>query len=227
MNTGRIDIQGQRSFCATSLTVSRTLPAILGGHMSDYEWNQFCDSVDMALEPASKAKKKLAILGSVSVLFCMVGFLVFGLLFATSASSHGGPSFATFALPIACFVLFGLVTCASSIYISKESEKTRQELTRVCEEQSARNRSISFHVREETRIVSGSDSVSTYHLVHLEVQVATEAGGSASPSSYYASASTNPLGKSVETRLEELERLKHHLTEEEYQRKREDILTAV
>lgn len=39
------------------ITISRIKPTILSGHMSDIQWNTFCEEVDRALAPASELKK--------------------------------------------------------------------------------------------------------------------------------------------------------------------------
>ena len=41
------------------VTISRIKPTILSGHMSDIQWNTFCEDTDRALAPASELKKLL------------------------------------------------------------------------------------------------------------------------------------------------------------------------
>ena len=58
VTTGRIDISGQTGMCDTSrVEISRSMPAVMEGRMNDFAWKSFCDKMDEALEPVTKAKK--------------------------------------------------------------------------------------------------------------------------------------------------------------------------
>ena len=62
MTSGRIDISGQAGMCDSSgVTISRSKPAILEGHLNDFAWKLFCDKIDAALKPIAKVKKMFVV----------------------------------------------------------------------------------------------------------------------------------------------------------------------
>ena len=58
------------------ITISRIKPTILSGHISDIQWNTFCEEIDRALTPASELKK----LSKWMMMIRLFSWLFFGVL---------------------------------------------------------------------------------------------------------------------------------------------------
>lgn len=183
--------------------------------------------MDEALEPLTHLKRK-----------GQIGMLIFGLVsmaivlpFIFGFRNSSGDGIGLFFLPVIGFFVISVAFWALIIISNRQSNKVREELKKVCQEQSSKDPMISFHLREDTRIVHGSESSSSYTIVYLEVQVNPNDSSASTPSTPFDGgipmAASVFESKSVEMRLEELERLKPQLSEEEYRRKREDILSMV
>ena len=70
------------------ITISRIKPTILSGHMSDIQWNTFCEDIDRALTPASELKK----LSKWMMMIRMFSWLFFGVLIVLMFLSWGSNS---------------------------------------------------------------------------------------------------------------------------------------
>mmetsp|Transcript_6289 Transcript_6289/g.15632 ORF Transcript_6289/g.15632 Transcript_6289/m.15632 type:complete len:271 (+) Transcript_6289:115-927(+) len=203
-SSGRIDIAGQMGRCDTSaVTISRSMPAVLSGHINDFAWKSFCDKMDEALKPTSAAKKKMTI-GSgitmgVGILFIIVGFITFGTQGMNSVNSFGESGspmigFAIFGAGMAIMIIGGF---GSSFYGNSVAVRMRDGIRKVCEETSALHPGVSFHVRDEVQFWGyrtrrndrygygggGYDrTADVTHTNYIEVSVSNQAVGSALPS---------------------------------------------
>lgn len=266
----RIELQGQTtsSFNVSStVSIDRSIPALLGDRMSNQEWISFCDNVDQALEPAQTIRKQLACCTFLSVAASIGIFIAIAVMGATgrifSIGSGGGFN----PVYIVLFIAFIVAPTSIQCYIiKKRSEglsKVYDDLRTVINAESSKRSDISFHLREDTSVRYYSSSTSNTHRLHtstiyyIECNVrlagaghSSNDGGNAfqhiptvaSPvvmSSLFDSISgggggnssattmAKSGGKSTLERLQELEGIKSLISEEEYNNKRNAILSAL
>ena len=208
MSTARIDITGTFS----DVHVDRTKPAILENYMSDMAWNKFCDDIDRSMQSISGS-------GKIIFGFTIFTFVVFGAAMALSFSGLLGDSGTyIFILPALSFPAFFVMVFLTM----KRQKQMKAEVQQVLEDTSRTQPQLSFHWREEYGYSSGGNR---RYNPYIEVSIS---GGAVNPYTSQASpfvASSAP--KDVATRLQDLEKVKHLLTDQEYEDKRRDILNDV
>ena len=256
----RIDIQGQHGLCdGDGVKVSRTMPALLNGHMTDIQWNQLCDRLDEALQPLAKAKRIQVILSGITaslfVLFMIIPILMYS---NVDADTNFDKWFILFLVGPLVLILGSV---AANMWNKKHTASARNALTAVCEEESRKSPQMSFHVRFEYAGHSSfrnnrhHHTITAYNYVSLhtryksllvsaigafthswrqiEVSVASTAVPAQAtivPTSVWSDpeyAISGATGKSSADRLGELETIRSYLTEEEYQRTRQEILASI
>ena len=131
------------------LTISRIKPMILSDHMSDIQWNTFCEEIDRALAPASELKK----LSKWMMMIRLFSWLFFGVLIVLLVLSWGSNSVRFsgtwyWILIIAMIVIeFG-----ARWYIAKRfqaaSRQVMSGLGEVCNRYSTSNPDLEFKVIE-------------------------------------------------------------------------------
>jgi len=131
------------------VTISRIKPTILSGHMSDIQWNTFCEDIDRALAPASELKK----LSKWMMMIRLFSWLFLGVLIVLLVLSWGSNSVRFsgtwyWILVIAMIVIeFG-----ARYYIAKRfqaaSRKVMSGLGEVCNRYSTSNPDLEFKVIE-------------------------------------------------------------------------------
>ena len=169
----------------------------------------------------------------------------------SDCGGSSGPSPAIFfTIPLVVMVLMIGLSC----YVQNGTREGLLKIQNLCEEQSAKYDKLSFHLRDDRIVVGGGagyyngssygGGYRTYHNVYIEISMAnipvhatvtmTQAQASIPTVSATPVVSSNSpfpdpeLGttttQSVQGRLEELEKVRHFLTHEEYNTKRKEIL---
>ena len=201
---GRIEIYGQHGPCdGSSVTVSRTMPAILNGRLTDTQWTQFCNELDMELKPAVKMRKIL-IAGMVllPVIFIAMGVLSFVSFSQAAKKQHDNfpptPSFNDdfftnngnsnnnnsaqndFMGSFIYFIIGGVILFVGFgillFFMTRSKNSISSGLRKVCDKYSAQHPGISFHVRYEQRLWSSGYHHSHHHHhdgYHRNVHVST------------------------------------------------------
>jgi hypothetical protein len=193
----------------------------LGG-VHDIEWKSFCDLVNKRLEPINKLQRIFQIC---SVLV-FIGYAVFmaavivritssvwnddvfaddGGIDGISVSSDFKNIALLFLLPLALTVGMIGISC----YISKESQKVYKGINDICVDASTRNRNVSYHFRNVIE--------RTGHKIFIEVVYNSD-----QTMNVVQATSMTP-----ETRLRQLEDMKHLLSAQEYDDKRSSILASM
>jgi len=131
------------------ITISRIKPTILSGHMSDIQWNTFCEDIDRALAPASELKK----LSKWFMMIRMFSLLFFGVLIVLMLLSWSSDSVKLsgtwyWILIIAMIVIeFG-----ARYYVGKRFQAAGRQvvsgLGEVCNRYSTNNPDLEFKVIE-------------------------------------------------------------------------------
>ena len=235
--------------------IDRTMPAILHGHMNSKDWTDFCNQHDEAAVPSVGSRSCKAFPKIPFVLVFLAAIITIILSVRREFTRDPWSSSFSFGIPIGMFLLF--VTFVASIICfgivaSRESEKLISALKRLCEETSNKQSSLTFHFKSETFLnpssLNDSHRLRTVDKYYIEVFIAETTVDAAPMTSYYDPEIANPsapiciaatayvpglaLSSSEAShpaadRLQELEKIKHLLTETEYAQKRDDIIAAV
>ena len=229
-----INIQSGSYSCAKSYHVDPTMPADLRslGGVHDIEWKSFCDLVNKRLDPLNKLQRIFQIY-NVLVFIGYAAFMAIVTVRITSSvwnddsfADDGGIGMSVssdmkniallFLLPLTLTVGMMGISC----YISKESQKVYKGINDICVDASTRNRNVSYHFRnviERTGYSPGSQTDTHDRKIFIEV--------------VYSSDQTMNVVQATlmtpETRLQQLEDMKHLLSAQEYDDKRSSILAAV
>lgn len=231
-----------------NLRVDPTMPAIMKGRVAESEWKFFCEQVDEHLQGLKNIKKCFYIYVGIVV----AGFLLtmVGIVLSFQMSPFGSTAFVLFLIPLG--LMIGLIIFAC--FLAKTANSTYEEVQRVCEEASKKQTLVSYHLRKDVVISGSGDHSNTHRNSYIEISIsdtpihqgttttnayATPGSSSAyttmtAPSPYSSSAASpyvsnyaSSSATSTESRLRDLENIKHLLTSEEYRDKRADILATV
>eukprot|EP00978_Attheya_sp_CCMP212_P046078 scaffold373054_cov59-Attheya_sp.AAC.1 len=216
------------------------MPVILTGHINELDWENFCDKLDEALTPMKKVKKinYYVLIGSIAVFVFFFLIMMVGMFNFDSDSGIGD----WWAFLVVAVSVLMLGTLGTALYTQSETMKARTALTHVCDEASKGHPGLSFHVKFQMHMWfsggGGSTNVHTMLYNYIEVQVAHQGPDITvgmvpvfvdEPQARVAavpvprpSAATG--GRSPAQRLTDLELIKEHLSDEEYKKKRTDII---
>jgi hypothetical protein len=240
-SSARVDIEGQLGVCDRGgVCVSRSMPVILTGHINELDWEDFCDKLDEALVPMEKVKQInfYVLIGTIAIFVFFFIIMIVALFDFDSSKNYDG--WWVFMVVAVAVLMFG--TLGSALYTKSETMKARTALRRVCDEGSKSHPGLSFHVKFQVFMwFSGggkSTNVNSKMYNYIEVQVARQGPditvGMApvfvdEPQAQLAAATVPRAtaatgGRSPAQRLADLELIKEHLSEEEYKKKRTDII---
>eukprot|EP00956_Cyclotella_meneghiniana_P000335 scaffold389_cov62-Cyclotella_meneghiniana.AAC.9 len=118
------------------------------------------------------------------------------------------------------------------------STQSQAEMKKVCEDLSAKHQGVSFSLRDEQVLVNNGNRVKMQARSYIEVSVVSnnEVPTATAVPAFNPAVTSNQLDsflgsgtviKSSVDRMRELEEMRGLLTDEEYQRKRAEILSAV
>lgn len=220
--------------------LNRSYPAILKGHYSESQFNLFCDKVDAIIqENVVPFKRSMMIFRTLSVAIPLVLMLVmYYVVFRDIDMITNNPARIPAIIMPFMFVFVAGILCYTR-KIRQMSETINSKVGAVCEDASRESSSVSFHFREPQAIGTVSSNTSNgttqiYRQGHIEVVVA---GGGTSETVNAAvpfGTSTNPYasmastsGSSPAVRLAQLDAMKHLMNDEEYEKKREEIISSV
>jgi len=242
MPSTTINIQSGYS-CAKSYGIDPTMPAILraSGGVHEMEWRAFCDQVSTKLEPLNKLQRKFQIFIGLFVVAFIAVMITFAIVVPksimssdmTSEVGFGGPQYLVFVLFLVPFLLMmgmiGVRCC-----VSKITQETFKSIHEVCVEASKKNPLVSYHFRNDLIVTGYSPATQTHNTsrnVYIEVCIRDQTVNH-SPTTYltagYPTVASHTLGTNTPAeRLEKLEKMKHLLSNQEYEAKRSDILAAV
>jgi len=245
INTIRIEILGQKDI-NTQVVIDRAIPPLLANSMSSSEWDVLCNQVDNALSPIEEMRTIVRGYQRMSVIF---GGIFFVVLIGVGLSSFLllSREMRFLSAPITSVVLIlGLVpTCAINAKIAKVvsgADDIMLDLQRTLEAESAKYSNKSFQIKKDQSIYTTTDNgVRTQTTYYIEAQLADASipmGGSMPTTSVFGSPGFNSglgnygnsgggSGLSAAQRLQELKGIKHLITEEEYQNKKDAILASV
>jgi len=212
--------------------IDRAKPSILNPYMQDHEWEAFCDDIDAAMESVAKAMKcAMIFFGMTFATFCLVFLITFVVGFLLRSFITG----AFFVLPVvSMFLAIGSILNAAA-----KSSKALGDMNRICKEASDRHPSLTFRVRYEryhygySFRTSGRRHPRTQTDHYIEVSVAEEA---VVPTVQAVVLPTEPISASAveegtaqtaQERMNDLESVKHLLSDEEYERKRAEIIASI
>jgi len=242
INTIRIEILGQKDI-NTQVVIDRAIPPLLANSMSSSEWDVLCNQVDNALSPIEEMKTIVRGYRRMLRIFWCIFFVVLiglGLLTISRETRF-------FFVPIASavFILVLVPTCAINAKIAKVvsgADDIMLDLQRTLEAESAKYSNKSFQIKKDQSIYTTTDNgVRTQTTYYIEAQLADASipmGGSMPTTSVFGSPGFNSglgnygnsgggSGLSAAQRLQELKGIKHLITEEEYQNKKDAILASV
>jgi len=242
VNTIRIEILGQNDI-NTQVVIDRAIPPLLANSMSSSEWDVLCNQVDNALSPIEEMKTIVRGYRRMLRIFWCIFFVVLiglGLLTISRETRF-------FFVPIASavFILVLVPTCAINAKIAKVvsgADDITLDLRRTLEAESAKYSNKSFQIKKDQSIYTTTDNgVRTQTTYYIEAQLADASipmGGSMPTTSVFGSPGFNSglgnygnsgggSGLSAAQRLQELKGIKHLITEEEYQNKKDAILASV
>jgi len=243
----RIDFTGQQGGLCVSepVRLSRTQPAALSHQMSTTAWNSFCDQIDAALEPLDKVKH----IARVGTFVFFAGFLCFMVLpfvsFATTDPWSGGSSSPTFLLFLIGPLILMVGMMGTQCWAASRGRAAMREVETVCEDISKQYSALSFHIRFEYIVYrryggyyAGNNynhhhhrGTSTHTTNYIEVNIAdVESRGDMGIASAPPLVTASLVGgteKSAAERLSELDNIRGMLSEDEYERKRKEILDSL
>mmetsp|Transcript_35203 Transcript_35203/g.84089 ORF Transcript_35203/g.84089 Transcript_35203/m.84089 type:complete len:251 (+) Transcript_35203:290-1042(+) len=238
--SGRIDIECNSSSCCDfnpTNTLQRSMPAVMDGHMTSHQWTTFCDEIDESLKPVNKAARCTRV-------FSFVTLAAFGCVFLFMFASigramTGGVTSNMSSLFISFFVAFAVIivgSCVTRSYTISRREETIAEMNRVCEDTSRLHPGLSFHSRKDTQLYGSGRRLRARMYYYLEVSVATStSNGPSAPISLAYTPETLAVGlavpgsqnKTPAQRMEELDTMRQFLSQEEYDRKKAEIVASV
>jgi len=170
----------------------------------------------------------------------LVTVVIFATTFGTADLSSSGPPIGPFVVVPVIWVITmgGFFACACGI-----RSRITEDLHSICERESQKYPNISFHLKEEQYYVHNMHSSSHgggYRTnYYIEILIASQMTPSfqnapaISPSYIQPDVEAVPIVaaepeiSSVASRLDQLEKVKHHLTAKEYEQKRLDILRSL
>mmetsp|Transcript_34717 Transcript_34717/g.75984 ORF Transcript_34717/g.75984 Transcript_34717/m.75984 type:complete len:250 (+) Transcript_34717:92-841(+) len=249
MTNCRIDLTGQQGgACASDpIRISRVQPAAMANYMSSAAWTSFCDKVDDALKPLDQVRR-ISRLTFVAFFALFLVFMILPILTISSDPSSG------MNFPFIGFIIGPLLLMAGMIgmqcYAKQKSTNALKGLEAVCEDISKQYSQLSFHVRFDYILYGrygGGYHGNQYHrnngphtmtTNYIEVSVADVEAASAVPTygdGGLGAPSAPPLvtaslageEKSAAERLRDLDEIRGMLSQEEYDRKRKEILDSV
>eukprot|EP00562_Extubocellulus_spinifer_P010824 CAMPEP_0178497212 /NCGR_PEP_ID=MMETSP0696-20121128/14559_1 /TAXON_ID=265572 /ORGANISM="Extubocellulus spinifer, Strain CCMP396" /LENGTH=249 /DNA_ID=CAMNT_0020125605 /DNA_START=14 /DNA_END=763 /DNA_ORIENTATION=+ len=249
MTNCRIDLTGQQGgACASDpIRISRVQPAAMANYMSSAAWTSFCDKVDDALKPLDQVRR-ISRLTFVAFFALFLVFMILPILTISSDPSSG------MNFPFIGFIIGPLLLMAGMIgmqcYAKQKSTNALKGLEAVCEDISKQYSQLSFHVRFDyiLYVVKAADITAISTIVnngphtmttnYIEVSVADVEAASAVPTygdGGLGAPSAPPLvtaslageEKSAAERLRDLDEIRGMLSQEEYDRKRKEILDSV
>lgn len=134
------------------VNIQRTFPAILDGHMSQSEWESFCNEVDKTVAPLQNWRRHHTIrlvIGTLLPVLPLGGFLYYMLGFDDSYYDLDAP------WPPKQAIVFGVLLFFSSMLIPlsfrilyRQCEKLELEMRRVLSVESAKRSNVSFHLHD-------------------------------------------------------------------------------
>lgn len=237
--------------------VDRSYPAILNGHYSESQFNLFCDKVDAIIGENIDTYKRYRMIhyciqfGTFAILALFMILYFRYDPFTANNKTHDIIIPAIF-VPFIVINVGGILWYSKKM--SQMAQDINSKVRTVCEQASRDSSSfVSFHLREP-KVVGYTPYTSTsntseksrraiYSQGHIEVIVAnggatTETtfngnplGTSTNPYSEHASmmgaASTAGSSSSPAVRLAQLDTMKNMMSDEEYEKKREEIISSV
>ena len=219
--------------------LDRSYPAILNGHYSESQFNLFCDKVDAVIqENVVPFKRSMMIFRTWSFVIPMIFMLVINFVVFRDLSRV---SMNPVMIP-GIIIPFMFVFVAGIFWYTRKvrqmSETVNSKVGVVCEEASRESSSVSFHLRQPQVIGAVSSNTSNgttriYSQGHIEVVVAG-GGTSETVSAVPFGTSTDPYasmastsGSSPAVRLAQLDAMKHLMSDEESEKKREEVISSV
>ena len=169
-----IDIIGNELCDVRNVRVERSMPTLLHDHMTDLEWNMFCNSLDGALKPLTSFKTLAIAISAVAFTFFVV-FLVCAIMAISTRFEKRAQFYSWFILLIVAPIMFILGGYSAAIVIKKGTRLARDRVMAVCNAESRRHPGMSFHVRfgsmggevphvfiDQGRLIATSSYVSSY-----------------------------------------------------------------
>ena len=213
-----------------NINIERTFPAILDGHMSLSEWETFCNQVDKTIAPLEGYRRSFfqkRIIGGVLSLI-MFGLLMYFVTQDTYAYAYnGGPPVKIIVVGV-LFAMMSLIVPFSFRRLWKQCLELEEEVKRVLSNESAKRSNVSFHLRAVPMLGKVIECVVS------SVSVGAGSGISfpAKVSAFDSLALETGLGnttanKTIAQRLQELEEVKGMLSEQEYERKKSEIIASL
>ena len=223
--------------------IDRTLPSLLKPHLENNEWQSFCDEIDSSLATLNRAFQSFQCCIRTGFAISVV-IVVLYIVLVQALSVLREESF-FFILPV-FFIL--IVSKFVMIYnIGKTLSQAHSSIEVACDEMSLKKPSLSFILRHSPAKVGWGGlqkgrvdnfvqaTVNSHIEVVVKVDIAEvpvddidelQATSSGIPE-VIAYTILNTTASGAEDRLEVLERIRHLLTDTEYQDKRAEILSAV
>ena len=225
--SSRIDIECNSSSCcdfSPSNTLQRSMPAVMDGHFTSHQWTTFCEEIDEALTPVNKAARCSRIFNWIAI----AAFL--GCFLSTFAVIGGVMTGAAF---IAAFAINIVGSLTTKSYTNSRRQEAIAEMNRVCEDTSRLHPGLSFHPRKDTQLHGSGRRLRARMYYYIEVSVATSTSNSSSPPVALATYTPETFAiagsqtKTPAQRMEELETMRQFLSQEEYDRKKAEIVASV
>lgn len=261
MSSIRIEITGQSSF-NSPVKIDRAQPLQLAQHISTFQWESFCNTIDEALAPITHTRKNATRQMMCGFGISLVIFALNGILGAT------GLAFSIYWLmPIIGIAFVAVPACMSSSAVrtaTNSFNEVIEEVRTILSAESSKSPCVSFHLKEDETLHISSYSSSRFRIstrlkYYIECYVNDGSAGvlqqgetvvtnatlvtatavQATPVSMFdnlannAEAGTltgnenNNDSKTSLERLQELEALKSLITEDEYNRKKAEILDSI
>ena len=221
--------------------IDRTMPAILRGYINSNDWIYFCDNYDAKAVPSVPDNDDAIIAGG--MFLCIVaGILSIAISSAREFNREPWESQSfPVGIPIGVFLVFGTCiggTCLSGQLSSEKSERFFKDITKICTDVSKQQPCLTFHLKKRTLPGSVRDDDNTrVESLYIEVSLAETTGLVTTeiipyddPEMAYALASAVPNSLVFQTtaeRMQELESIRHLLTEKEFAQKRESIIADI
>lgn len=256
MSSARIDLSSRSAVCSLG-GIDRTKPAILAPYMSQPMWDQFCNEIDDVLRPVHFwSKVAMACFGATFLTFLVV-IIIQIVSVTTSdpfggdnpfdddffGDNNSGPG-----VPILFLIPFGsvIIGMTGMCFFAYKASQASLEIEKVCKKTSEQQPHLSFHVRYDRHFYHSSGFSSGGHHHHhgshtsssvdQYIEVSIDSSTTAVPvtitNPYTTTSATLPSytsnqGTSAAERLADLEKARAYMTDQEYERKRADILASM
>lgn len=212
-----------------SITIERTFPAVLDGHMSLSEWETFCNDIDKIYAPLEGYRKSYSqktMIGGVSFVIMQALLTYFLIIDSPNLSYYNGSPKRLIVVGVLTLLTF-LIFPFSYGRLWNQCVEIEEEVKRVLSNESAKRSNVSFHYRAVPMLGKVIECVVSSVGVASGTSFPVKMPAFDSLALETGLGSNTTANKTIAQRLQELEEVKGMLSEQEYEKKKSAIIASL